>query len=93
MATTTQTKNGTPSIETAFEQARDLNEQVLAAARKAGALYLDSYEKAFARAAELELKFAGMTQQEWLRSLIEAQVDIAREVTSSYTAAARTLLK
>jgi hypothetical protein len=90
---TTQTKNGIPSIETAFEQARDLNEQVLAAARKASTVYLDSYEKAVDRAAELELKFAGMTQQEWLKSLVEAQVDIAREVTSSYTAAARTLLK
>jgi len=90
---TTHTKNGAPSIDTAFEQARDLNEQVFAAARKAGNLYLDSYEKAVDRATELELKFAGMTQQEWLRSLVEAQVDIAREVTSSYTAAARTLLK
>lgn len=91
--TTTHTKNGTPSVETAFAQAQDLNEQALGAARKAGNLYLDAYEKAVDRAAELELKFAGMTQQEWLRSLIEAQVDIAREVTSSYTAAARTLLK
>jgi hypothetical protein len=90
---TTQSRNGAPSIETAFEQARDLNEQVLAAARKTGNLYLDSYEKAFDRAAQLELKFAGMTQQEWLRSLIEAQVDIAREFSASYTAAARSLLK
>jgi hypothetical protein len=70
-----------------------MNDQVLAAARKAGNLYLDSYEKAVDRTAELELKFAGMTQQEWLRSLVEAQVDVAREVASSYTAAARTLLK
>jgi hypothetical protein len=90
---TTQTKNGARSIETGFEQARDLNEQVFSAARKAGNLYLDSYEKAVDRATELELKCAGMTQQEWLSSLVEAQVGIAREVTSSYTAAARTLLK
>jgi hypothetical protein len=90
---TTQSRNGSRSIDTAFEQARDLNEQFFAAARKAGNLYLDSYEKAVDRAADLELKFAGMTQQEWLKCLVEAQVDIAREVTSSYTAAARTLLK
>ena len=31
--------------------------------------------------------------QEWIKNVVEAQVDIAREVTSSYTAAARTLLK
>ena len=90
---TTQTRNGTPSLDAAFEQARELNDQVLAAARKAGNLYLDSYEKTVARATDLELKFAGMSQQEWLRSVIEAQVDVAREVASSYTAAARTLLK
>jgi hypothetical protein len=90
---TTQTRNGAPTIDTAVEQARDLNEQVFAAARKAGNAYLDSYEKAVDRAAELELKFAGMTQQEWIKQVVEAQVDIAREVTSSYTSAARTLLK
>ena len=90
---TTQQKNGTPSIDTAFEGARELNDQVIAATRKAGNLYLDSYQKAVDRTTELELKFAGMTQQEWLRSLIEAQVDVAREVAASYTAVARTFLK
>jgi len=86
----THTKTGT---DNAFEHARDLNDQFLVAARKAGNLYLDSYEKAVERAADLELKFAGMTQQDWIKNLAQAQVDIARDVTSSYTAAARTLLK
>ena len=90
---TTQTKNGAVTFDAAFEQIRDLNDQVLAAARKAGNLYLDSYEKAVDRTIELELRLAGLTQQEWLKSLIEAQVDITREVASSYTTAARTVLK
>jgi hypothetical protein len=90
---TTHTNTGTPSIDAAFEHARELNDQVFATARKAGNLYLDTYEKTVDRAAELELRVAGMTQQEWLRSLVEAHVDVAREVASSYTAAARTLLK
>jgi hypothetical protein len=89
---TTQTKNGA-SFDAAFEQFKDLNEQFLSATRKAGNLYLDSYEKAVDRAIELELKFAGLTQQEWLKSLIEAQVDITREVANSYTTTARSLLK
>ena len=89
---TTESKNGTP-IDTAFEQATDLSEQFAAAARKAGNLYLDSYEKVVDRAIELELKVAGATQQEWLKNLIEAQADFAREITSSYTSTARTLLK
>ena len=53
MATTTSTKTGIPSFDTAFEQVRESSEQVLAAARKAGNLYLDSYEKAVDRTTEL----------------------------------------
>jgi hypothetical protein len=90
---TTQTKNGTPTFEAAFEQAKDLNDQFVSAARKAGNSYLDSYEKAVDRTIDLELKVAGLTQQEWLKSLIEAQVEITREVANTYTTTARSLLK
>ena len=93
MATTTSTKTGIPTFDTAFEQVKDSSEQVWAAARKAGNLYLDSYEKAVDRTAELQLKLAGLTQQEWLKSLIEAQVDLTKELAGSYTATARTFLK
>ena len=81
MATTTATKTGIPSFDAAFDQFRESGEQVLSAARKAGILYLESYEKAVDRTTELQLKLAGLTQQEWLRSLIEAQVDVTRELT------------
>jgi hypothetical protein len=90
---TTASKTGAPSFDTAFNQVRDSGEQVLAAARKASNLYLDSYEKAVDRTTELQLKLAGLSQQEWLKSLIEAQVDVTRELTSSYTTTARSLLK
>jgi hypothetical protein len=93
MATSTSTKTGIPSFDTAFEQVRESNEQALAAARKAGNLYLDTYEKTVDRTTELQLKLAGLSQQEWLKSLIEAQVDVARELAGSYTTAARSLLK
>jgi len=93
MATTTSTKTGIPSFDTAFEQVRESSEQVLAAARKAGNLYLDSYEKAVDRTTELQLKLAGLSQQEWLKGLIEAQVDVTRELAGSYTTTARSLLK
>jgi hypothetical protein len=89
----TQTKNGTPSVEAAFEHVKELNEQFLAAARKAGNLYLDSYERAVDQAVDLELKLAGLSRQEWLRNVIEAQADITREITSSYATATRSLLK
>jgi hypothetical protein len=93
MATTNATTTGIPSFDTAFDQFRESGEQVLAAARKAGLLYLDTYEKAVDRTTELQLKLAGLTQQEWLKSLIEAQVDVERELSSSYTTTARSLLK
>lgn len=89
---TTHTKNG-ESMDATFEQVKDFNDQFLAASRKVGNYYLDSYEKTVDRAIELELKMAGLTQQEWLRNLIEAHVDFAREVSSSYASTARSLLK
>ena len=93
MATTATPKTGIPTFDTAFEQVKDSSEQVWAAARKAGELYLDTAEKAFDRTAELQLKLAGLTQQEWLKSLIEAQVDASKELVGSYTATARNFLK
>jgi phage-related minor tail protein len=91
--TTTQTKSSAPSFDATFEQVKDFNEQFLSAARKAGNLYVDSYEKAVDRAIDLERKVAGLSQQEWLKTLIDAQTDFAREVADSYATAARTLLK
>jgi hypothetical protein len=93
MATTTENKTATQPFDTAFGQAKETGEQFFAAARKAGNVYLDSYEKAVDRAIELELKFAGMTQQEWIKGLVETQADFTREITNSYTSSARSLLK
>jgi hypothetical protein len=93
MPTTEAPKTGVPTFDTAFEQVKDSSEQVWAAARKAGNLYLDSYEKAVDRTAEFQLKLAGLTQQEWLKSLIEAQIDASKELVGSYTATARSFLK
>ena len=89
----THTKSGPQTVDAAYEQVKDFNEQAWAAARKAGNLYLDSYEKTFDQAVELELKLAGLSQQDWLRNLIEAQVDFAREISNTYTTTARSLLR
>jgi hypothetical protein len=90
---TTQTGNHTPTIDGVFERAGEAQEQFSAAARKAGNAYLDSYEKVVDRAIELELKLAGTTQQDWIKSIVETQADFAREFASTYTSTARTLLK
>jgi hypothetical protein len=91
MATTA--KNGTPPMDAASEQIKDLNEQFLAASRKAGNLYLDSYENAVDRAIDLEVKLAGLSKQEWLKTVTEAQAELARELSATYATTVRTLLK
>ena len=86
MATTTKTQYP-------FEQFKDANDQILAAARKAGALYVDSYEQVVDRALDIESRFAATAQPEWLKSLIESHVDLSRELTSAYVNTARGALK
>jgi hypothetical protein len=90
---TTEARGATPAADAAFRGAKDLNEQFLAAARKAGNLYLHSYEKAVEGAIEFELALARHTEHEWLKDVIEAQAEMTREITHSYTSAARSLLK
>ncbi|HET9126006.1 MAG TPA: hypothetical protein VFN65_14085 [Solirubrobacteraceae bacterium] len=92
MATSTQTKSA-PNLDGLFERTTDAQEQFLAAARKAGNAYLDSYEKVVDRAIELEVRFAESSRQDWLKSIVEAQSDFARELTHTYTGTVRTLLK
>jgi hypothetical protein len=92
MATTAQSRTAS-TVNGVFERAGEAQEQFAAAARKAGHAYLDSYEKAVDRAIELELRLAGSTQQDWIKSIAETQADFAREVTSTYTSTARALLK
>lgn len=93
MTDTETNKTGAETFDAAFGQFKELNEQWLSAARKAGNLYIDSYEKTLDQAIQLELKLAGMSRQEWLRNLIETQADYARSLGESYTTAVRTLLK
>ncbi len=90
MATTTKTQY---PFEAPFEQFKDASDQILSAARKAGALYIDSYEQAADRALEIESRFAASAQPEWLRSLIESHVDVSRELVYSYVGTARSALK
>jgi hypothetical protein len=90
MATTTKTQH---PFEPQFEQFKDSGEQILAAARKAGALYIDSYEQAVDRALDIESRFAESAQPEWLKALIESHVDLSRELTGAYVNTARSVLK
>ena len=69
-------------VDAAFAQFKDSGEQFVTAARKAGNLYLDSYEKAVDRAVDFELKVAEATPQEWLKELIETQAKLTKDLTA-----------
>ncbi len=90
MATTTKTQY---PFEAPFEQFKDASDQILTAARKAGALYIDSYEQAVDRALDVESRFADSAQPEWLKALIESHVGVSRELASAYVNTARGTLK
>ena len=92
---TTQARDSaaTPTMEAAFGSVAAMNEQFLAAARKAGNLYMHSCEKAIDGATGVELEFARHVEPQWLRDLIEAQADMTRRIVGSYVGASRRLLK
>ena|SRR5918912_1762290 len=95
-ATASQSQSSSTSSSSpfgsAFEQFADARDEFVAAARKTGKLYLDAYEQAVGQALEIETEFAKNAQQEWLRSMVEAHVNVSRRLTESYTTAARKAL-
>jgi hypothetical protein len=91
--TSTQNETEATSSASPFDQLTAINEQFVAAARKAGISYLGTYEKAVGRAIDFELKIADASKQQWLKSLVEAQTGLARDLTTTYASTARSLLK
>jgi hypothetical protein len=89
----TGTKNGFLSFDEAYAQVDQLNEQVFTTARKAGNLCVDSYERAVFHGIAFEVEAAGLTDQEWLKSLVEAQAKFARGMIAACASTARMLLE
>jgi hypothetical protein len=106
MATTTQTKTGSteapkssfpsfeiPSVEEVSDRIRGLNERLIESSKSAGAVTLDAYEKALQSLVEFEEKVASASQLEWVSALATTHAKFITDVSSSYTKAARELLK
>jgi hypothetical protein len=70
----------------------DFNERAVANGRKAGAAYLDSYEKVVLSLADSYEKAAESTKIDWFATLAAAQAGFTREVTKAYASAARELV-
>jgi hypothetical protein len=77
----------------AAERIRDLNERLIESSKNAGRVTLDAYEKALTSMVDFEQKIGNASQLEWVSALASTHARFVQDVSSSYTAAARELLK
>jgi hypothetical protein len=89
MATATKTPR---DLHDATEQVTELNERFVEAGKRAGNLYLDSYEKLVDGVTSFQQKLAEQSQNDAVKSVVATQVDITRQLASAYTSAARELI-
>ena len=82
-----------PSAEEATKRIRDLNERLIESSKSAGKVALDAYEKALQSLVDFEDKAASDSQLEWVSALATTHAKFVAEMSSSYTEAARQLLK
>jgi hypothetical protein len=80
-------------LEAAATRLRKLNERIIEASRDAGESTLTSYEKALKSIASGLEKGPGRSDVEWIANLATAQAKFIRELTDSWTSAARGMLK
>jgi hypothetical protein len=89
MATATKTPK---NLNDATEQITQLNERFVEAGKRAGNLYLDSYEKFVEGFTSFQQKLAEQSQNDTVKSVVATQVDATRELASAYTSAVRELI-
>jgi hypothetical protein len=90
VATKTQDQ---PDIERAAQRIRDLNELIIDSAKKAGGVYLDTYEKSLKSIADFQETVGGATGIEWVSAVANSQANFTRSMAEAYTSAAREVLK
>lgn len=89
----TATKSHQPDVEAAAERIRDLNERIIDSTKKAGGVYLDTYEKSLKSIADFQETVAGATGVEWVSTVAHSQANFTRSIAEAYTSAAREVLK
>jgi Phasin protein len=92
MATRTSTQDATAAVTHTVDRIRELNEQIIETARKAGTGYLDMYERSLESIAGYQEQLADASGVDWLQRLIEAQANFTREIGNLYASSARELL-
>jgi hypothetical protein len=79
-------------MTTAAPTIDELNERLLETGKRVGNLYLDSCEKTIQGITAFQRKLAEQTQNETVRSVVDAQADLTRDLTKTYVAAAREVI-
>ena len=87
----TATKNPR-NFNDAAEQVVELNERLVEAGKRAGNLYLDSYDKLVEGVTSFQQKLADQSHNDAVKSVVATQVDVTRQLASAYTSAARELI-
>lgn len=75
-----------------FDQYKQVTDEITAATRRVGEAYLSGYEQVVERTLGFEREFARNTKQDWLRGLIEAHIDVSRNVAEAQLNVARAVL-
>jgi hypothetical protein len=89
MATATKTRR---DLNDHAEQITELNERFVEAGKRAGNLYLDSYDKLVEGVTSIQQKLADQSQNDAVKSVVATQVDVARQLASAHSSAARELI-
>jgi major membrane immunogen (membrane-anchored lipoprotein) len=92
MATQTKKRSTETQVDETVGRIRDLNENIVDSARRAGGAYLDGYERTLKSIADYQEKVGSESQVDWVSTLTKAQADFTRDVTKIYTSAARDLI-
>jgi hypothetical protein len=80
-------------VEAVATRIRKLNDRIIEAGRDAGETTLSAYEKTLKALASSIERGAGRSDVEWVSQLLNAQAKFIRDVTNSWTSAARDALK
>jgi len=80
-------------LEAAAVRVRKLNERIIEAGKQTGETTLSSYEKALKAIAGAVERGPGTSDIDWISNLATTQAKFIRDVTQSWTDAARNMLK
>lgn len=91
--TTDMGASSTAAAEEAVQRIRELTERFIQAAKAAGTVSLDAYEKSLQTLVDFQERAAGASQLDWVSSIAAAHAKFVQDVSSAYVSAAREMLK